>query len=299
MNKKEIINVKIENFKNFNHPLDYIDDDLVLVRDLIALPHDEDISVRMDCFLIIYCIEGGIQFFMNGKEFFLDAGNVFFCLPSMVFNRVVSTVNHKVIIFGFSHNFLSRVIPRNKGIINAGFYIYKNPIHEVSNERTSHSLYRLLIDEKIRNMDQPYSRQIIHSLCSALFCEMMSYFQSQVGDDVPDVKREFSQAHQIYRRFLDKVVSDQGVHRSVDYYATELFYTSKYLSKIVREVSGKSPSTIIHEHAIEHIKFQLKRTEKPIKQIADEFEFPNISFFGKYVKKHLGASPSQYRKQDE
>ncbi|MBR5297207.1 MAG: helix-turn-helix domain-containing protein [Parabacteroides sp.] len=299
MYKKEIINVKIEDFKRYNHQIDYIDDDLVMVRNLIGLPYKEDLPVRMDCFLMIYCIEGKVQFFMNGKEFCLDAGNVFFCLPSMVFNRVISSVMHNVMIFGFSHNFLSRVVPRNKSIINAGFYIYKNPIHEVSTQHSIFSIYGQLINEKINNSEQPYSRLIIHSLCSALFCEMMSYFQRLVGDDVSDVKREFSQAYHIYKRFLEKVAADQGVHRSVNYYATELFYTPKYLSKIVHEVSGKTPSTIIHEHAIELIKYQLKRTNRPIKQIADELEFPNISFFGKYVKKHLGVSPSQYRKQEE
>ena len=36
-------------------------------------------------------------------------------------------------------------------------------------------------------------------------------------------------------------------------------------------------------------------TQKSIKEIACELEFPNLSFFGKYVKKHLGMSPKAYR----
>ena len=39
---------------------------------------------------------------------------------------------------------------------------------------------------------------------------------------------------------------------------------------------------------IEHIKYRLKRSDKSIKEIAEEFNFPNQSFFGKYVKDAFG-----------
>lgn len=37
--------------------------------------------------------------------------------------------------------------------------------------------------------------------------------------------------------------------------------------------------------------------QKSIKEIACELDFSNLSFFGKYVKKHLGVSPKNYREQ--
>ena len=33
-----------------------------------------------------------------------------------------------------------------------------------------------------------------------------------------------------------------------------------------------------------------------IKEVAAEMGFDNLSFFGKYVRKHLGLSPNNYRK---
>lgn len=299
MNCKGIKSVKIEDFKNTDFAVDYVDEDFVLVRDFKGIPHEKDSPVRMDCFFIIHCIEGNIQIYLNGKEYNLEAGNVFFCLPSMVINRVMVDVKHQVKIVGFSTRLLSRVIPRNKGMWNTGGYLYQNPVHQMIRDVSDIHMYNMLIEAKIKEINKPYNKHILHILLSAMFCEIISYFQVLAEKEEIDVINGFTQAEQIFRRFLDKVVSDQGVHRSVEYYATELFYTPKYLSKIVRQVSGKSPSTVIHEQAIEQIKYQLKRTEKPIKQIADDFNFPNISFFGKYVKKHLGVSPSQYRKMDE
>ena len=56
---------------------------------------------------------------------------------------------------------------------------------------------------------------------------------------------------------------------------------------------------LINEHAMEHIKYQLRNSDKSIKEIAEEFNFSNQSFFGKYVKAHLGVSPQQYRDEKE
>ena len=36
-------------------------------------------------------------------------------------------------------------------------------------------------------------------------------------------------------------------------------------------------------------------SDKSIKELAIEFDFPNPSFFGKYVKAKLGISPASYR----
>jgi AraC-like DNA-binding protein len=300
MSSKEIKCIKIEDFKNTNFAVDYVDEDFVLVRDFKGIPIEKDHPVKMDCFFIIHCIEGNLRIFLNGKEYQLETGNVLFCLPTMVINRVMTSVEHQVKIVGFSTRLLSRVIPRNKGMWNTGSYLYQNPVHQICEENIANiRIYNTLVEAKIEEINKPYSRHILHILLSALFCEIIYYFQTLAEKEEIDVINGFTQAEQIFRRFLNKVVSDQGIHRSVEYYATELFYTPKYLSKIVRQVSGKKPSTIIHEQAIEHIKYQLKRTDKPIKQIADEFEFPNISFFGKYVKKHLGVSPLQYRKVEE
>jgi YesN/AraC family two-component response regulator len=45
------------------------------------------------------------------------------------------------------------------------------------------------------------------------------------------------------------------------------------------------------------IKHMLKNTNLSIKEITDELNFPNMSFFGKYCRNHFGISPSEYRKQ--
>ena len=73
--------------------------------------------------------------------------------------------------------------------------------------------------------------------------------------------------------------------------------TPKYLSVVVREVSGKTPTEWIHYYAVNVIAQRLTQTKKTIKEISVELNFPNPSFFGRFVREHLGCSPKEYREK--
>ena len=72
--------------------------------------------------------------------------------------------------------------------------------------------------------------------------------------------------------------------------------TSKYLSNICKENSGKTAYDWIIEYAIEDINRLLSHSDMSIKEIANYLDFPNLSFFGKFVKAHLGCSPTEFRR---
>ena len=60
MEKENIITVDIEDFKDSQHVLDYIDDDFAIVNSLEGTPYSND-TIKLNCFLIAVCIEGCTQ----------------------------------------------------------------------------------------------------------------------------------------------------------------------------------------------------------------------------------------------
>ena len=48
---------------------------------------------------------------------------------------------------------------------------------------------------------------------------------------------------------------------------------------------------------MESIIYRLKYTDLSIKEIVIDMDFPNISFFGRFVKSMLGMSPREYREK--
>ena len=110
---------------------------------------------------------------------------------------------------------------------------------------------------------------------------------------------QYNRGTLITRDFIELVNADNGTHRSVAYYADKLCYSPKYLSSVIKDTTGKTPMQFIQENTIKHIKYKLRHSNMSIKEVADSFNFPNASFFGKFVKLHTGMTPIEYRLSKE
>ncbi|RKR05170.1 helix-turn-helix protein [Flavobacterium sp. 90] len=84
-------------------------------------------------------------------------------------------------------------------------------------------------------------------------------------------------------------------HHSVKFYAGSLFVTSGYLSKIVKQTTGKTVKRIIADAIIIEAKNLLEDLHLTITMIAEELEFSDAYTFSKFFKKHTSFSPSEYR----
>lgn len=85
--------------------------------------------------------------------------------------------------------------------------------------------------------------------------------------------------------------------RSVEWYAREAGLSPGYFAEIIRKASGISPSRWISSITISYAKLLLEKTDKSIKEIASELNFPEQFTFRKYFKQHAGISPKEYRKR--
>jgi AraC-like DNA-binding protein len=135
-----------------------------------------------------------------------------------------------------------------------------------------------------------YPETLRHAF-SLLFLELASLFKKKKVDTPSIVTRKEHLTFQ-FLKFLREHIKEQ---RSVNFYADILFVTPKYLSKCVKEVTGKTCGEIIDEMVVAEAKVLLDDHALTIGQVADELHFSDQFFFSKYFKKHTGASPLHYR----
>lgn len=302
MEKENIKSIDIKDFKDSQHTIDYIDDDFAIINSLEGIPHSND-TVRLNCFLIAVCIEGCIQLDVNYRTYQLQAGDLLLGLPNTIISHTMLSPKYKVRLAGFSTRFLQRIIKMEKETWNTAVHIHNNPVKSVGEgeNKSIFGFYGDLIVAKINDEPHCYHREVMQYLFSALFCEMMGQLHKEIeaSDKTNRAKESLKQADYILRKFMELLSKDKGMHRSVSYFADELCYTPKHFSKVIKQTCGRTPLDLINEAAIEQIRYRLKRSDKSIKEIAEEFNFPNQSFFGKYVKAHLGTSPANYRNRKE
>ena len=239
-------------------------------------------------------MEGELSLEMNATTYSLKKDDLLVCLPNMSLGKILMSSRCLVKILCFSSRFIQRLTQTEKYTWKAFHHLHKYPIkHFDSKEKESFNRYLTMIENRNRVDADYHQKEILLYLSLAFFTELVAAVCRKTVKTNDNVS--MNQPNLIFKRFIEEVIADNGKHRTLEYYANQCCYSPKYLSYVIKRVSGKNALTLIHENAIEHIVHELKYSTKSIKEIAIAFEFSNISYFAQYVKKYLGVTPSKFR----
>ena len=135
--------------------------------------------------------------------------------------------------------------------------------------------------------------QLVLCQLKAFFISFHEYLQRNPQYRLDEVKSY--RVRELFNHFMMLMERDYKQSRDVNYYASLMNITPKYLTNIVRQVTGHTPKVIVDQYVILQIKMQLKRTSQSIKELAWEYHFADASFFCRYFKKHTGLTPQEMR----
>jgi AraC-like DNA-binding protein len=104
-----------------------------------------------------------------------------------------------------------------------------------------------------------------------------------------------SREQRLFTDFVQLVSEFAPEHHTIDFYASRLCITPRYMSTIIKQVSGRSAKQWIDDALVIRIKIDLKHTDKTIARICDDMNFPNPSFLTKFFKRMTGMTPREFR----
>lgn len=95
-----------------------------------------------------------------------------------------------------------------------------------------------------------------------------------------------------FRSLIDR---DFRKQHSLQIYANEIGVTVGHLSRLCREVLGRSSLEVINARILQEAERELVYTSVSIQQLAHELGFDDDAYFARFFKKHTGVSPKAYR----
>ena len=95
-----------------------------------------------------------------------------------------------------------------------------------------------------------------------------------------------------FRSLLDKHFRTE---HSLQAYADLVGVSVGQLSRLCREVLGKSSLEVMNDRLIQEAQRELVYSSLPIKQLAGELGFEDDAYFSRFFRKHTGVSPKAYR----
>ena len=159
-----------------------------------------------------------------------------------------------------------------------------------------------LEDEEKRFYDQLHNLLTVHTTHAGnsqvtlhLVGALLWYVNHLWSQHEQSHRENLSRDQRLFTDFVQLVSRFATEHHTIDFYASQLCITPRYLSTIIKQVSGKSAKQWIDEALVTRIKIDLRHTDKPIATITDDMNFPNPSFLTKFFKRMTGMTPSQFR----
>lgn len=268
----------------------YCDSHIALVENIHSVEYEK--AVRSDAFIMTLCLEGSGTVYIDGTLHTVRANELLLFRPGIVIERGSISENNKYRCVVLSREYIRQMFLVSNSSWDVLQFLRDKPVLPLTEDEVLiFSKYYDLIRTKATLPRRHNHREVLDALVYAFVCE----FRDTVERFVQIKPPVYSAGERLFKNFLEVLGSSFPKDRTVMSYADRLHITPKYLSSICKEFSGKTASDLIDESVLKDIRYMLERSDKSIKEIANELNFPNISFFGKYVKKHTGMSPKQYR----
>jgi AraC-like DNA-binding protein len=259
------------------------------------LPYDfsSDYPYFFEGVVLGLCVKGEATIRIHFKEYKLTKNTTLTILPTHVFQIIEKSDDLILECLFFTFDFfVGLVLPSDYKVL---FQISRKPCMTVSDEVALNLLnYHNFIVKQYYHTKKAFRTQIIRGLLYSLLLEIVSLYKKdhENGKDSSSLTRQ----EEVTGKFFALLMDNYKTERNVSFYADKLCFTNKYLSSIIKDVTGSPISRWIDEFVITAIKIRLKTTNMSVLQISEEFNFPNPSFFGQFFKRYTGTTPNKFKR---
>lgn len=241
--------------------------------------------------IFVLCMRGTVSATINLTKYTIKQFDFITLIPNS-FIQIHEVSDDALLYFaGFSSSFMSSV-NFIKSTMNFLPVIVDNPVVSLSESgaRLYQDAYSLLI--RAHSFSNAHAnKEILKSILTIFIQSVAELYKSH--DTWSNILP--GRGNEIYREFIQLVMEHYTTERSVSFYANCLGITLPHFSTSIKKATKRTPLEIISAVVIMDAKAQLKSTDLPVKMIAFALGFNNLSFFNKYFKQHVGATPQEYR----
>lgn len=250
---------------------------------------------RLNALIIGVGTEGETSLTLNLQEFRLKKDSLFIFSPKHIL-QVQSNNRFKAHLIVIAPDFLKRINIDTKRMMPLFMQFGSLPCMELTHaESQSLRSFISMVEQELKGSETDFSSEIIGGLIAATIYKVGDILTHYLTEH-PEVDSPIhNRAEEYFRQFTELLGEHYKHERSVGFYARQLCITPKYLTTLIKRISGKSVSEWIDNYVILEAKTLLKYSNMSVQEIAYYLNFPNQSFFGSYFKRNAGMSPSQYK----
>ena len=273
-------------------------DELVVMENIGTVP--SGVVCLQNHGVLFFITEGRAQLEYDGHVVQIQKNDLFLYMVHSTANNFMASSDFNCRQIWFSRSELWNIDIYNLISVADMSQLKLHPVVHLSDDDIKLcDTYFQLLCSRMKSSTSALTPDIVRSLLGTIMLELLSIMRRNSERAVEEVRHEDINSSLHKKRIIDDfmrlVEESDGRIRRVDEFACQLNITPKYLSTILKEVMNRRPSTYIQLYTLKAIERRLRFTDMTMQEIANDLNFPNPSFFGKYCKEHLGMTPLEYR----
>lgn len=266
----------------------------VVVLDVRGRSHLAGRSLWPDFLTFAYCGRGTARVAVNDRVCEIGADDLLIAVGESRYDLLDLSPDFEARLVVVSQRYAQECVAGLYHLWRYLFVLFTSPVlHLDAREKAwlSHT-YESLLRRIGRGRTHLYRREAVTSFMRMVIYDICDLLGRRHGE-LPAAP---SRAYHTFDEFLRLVADHFTEHRDVAWYGRRLCITPKYLSEVVKSVSGRSAGYWITLFIVLEAKSLLQDGSLSVKEVAARLGFSNQSFFGKYFKNAAGISPAEYRR---
>ncbi|TJZ53701.1 helix-turn-helix domain-containing protein [Sphingobacterium olei] len=250
---------------------------------------------RSDFFAILLVIKGETTVNINFKEYFVGRNTLILTAPKDILQFMGTDGTAVCSVVAFSAKYLKTTEHARQRLDIPNYFSSQfSPIWPL-NAQDAKLIHKLLGELYKRNgkvKEHLFGKELL-----TIAFDVLLYEISELGNRYSQLSNvHLSRKEKVVMEFTHLVQKEFKLEREVKYYASKLNVSPRYLTEMVKEFLGISSREVIDYYVVQEAILLMRNHKLSIAQIANELNFSDQSFFGKFFKRHTSLPPKEYRK---
>ncbi|MBD5356913.1 MAG: AraC family transcriptional regulator [Bacteroides sp.] len=240
----------------------------------------------------ILCIGGSLSFLLDHIRYNISERDYVIMTAGVFPSDFCLSEDCRVITLSFPDSMMDReTIKNNYGVIGH-LSLLQDPVIKLSEDDFISCREDLIRLHDKQMKPHLFKEEVIGTLLKAHVLDLYN-IHAQTHPEFTEGGRPAI----MLRNFISILLQgDYKENRIVDYYADKLCVDPHYLTEVCRRFTHQPASYWINRFTIRELSSLMADPALTFDEIAFRMNFSSVSYFSRYVKKHIGITPSQFRK---
>ena len=239
-------------------------------------------------------LTGKIKYGQNYYDF--DEGGLSFVSPNQVISSGEDEKDYSGYTLLFHPDFI-RNYQLDTKIKTFGFFSYSVNEALFLSDKEKQIIFSVFgnIKEELNNTIDDFSQDVVVSHIEVLLNYSSRFYKRQFITRKAVNHDLLTQLEQILNTYFEQEETLQKGLPTVEYLAEQLNVSARYLSDVLRSLTGQNAQQHIHDKLIEKAKEHLTSTNLSVSEIAYQLGFEHPQSFNKLFKKKTNLTPIEFK----